>query len=88
MIGLNAVRYNPYERQLTKQIRLPTQEEFEEEEFEDMININAPLQPINTPTTFFNVIGSFINIAEKIIVTIGVRLTTIEASTGEVIDKP
>ena len=88
MSGLNAVRYNPYERQLTKHIIFPTQVEFVAAFAEERIRIKAPLQPTKTPKTFFNVIGSLTKIAENIIVTIGVQLTTIEASTGDVFDNP
>ena len=56
--------------------------------FEVSMRSNAPAQPMSTPTTFLVVMGSLMKIAAKIMVIIGVSVTTIEASTGEVVESP
>ena len=48
----------------------------------------APQAPSRTPPAFLPVIGSLMNIAAKIMVTIGSVVVMIEASTGEVIETP
>ena len=52
------------------------------------IKVRAPMDPRNIPITFFGVTGSFRKRAAKIIVTIGIVVVMIDASTGEVSDKP
>ena len=52
------------------------------------IRSKAPVQPTITPRTFFQVIGSLIKRAAKIIVIIGVRDTIIDALTGVVLLSP
>ena len=75
--------------QLSRQNKLPLHEPATEDWFAEVrISNNAPLQPIITPKTLRKVIGSRRNIAAAIIVRTGVRVTTIEASTGEVDDSP
>lgn len=75
--------------QLSRQKRFPLHEPETEVPFEELsISNNAPLQPIITPKTFRKVMGSRRNTAAAIIVRTGVRVTTMEASTGEVEDKP
>ena len=75
--------------QLVRQNKLPTHERSADELFAEVsMRSTAPAQPINTPSTLRAVIGYLRNKAAAIMVKTGVRVTTIEASTGEVEESP
>lgn len=86
--SLKRVRYKAKENTDDNTIKLPANELLPPFLFPPSIRISAPEAPMITPIAFLNVIGSFIIIAAKIIVTMGNNVITSDASMGDVLDNP
>ena len=86
---LKTVRYKANENTPAKTNKLPQMLPEPNVDFPfPNINSKAPLAPDKSPKALVSVMGSLMIMAARIILTIGNKVTTIDASMGEVIDKP